>query len=891
MMDGIYNKKTLIIDKNCVFKSKIENREDFDKSFFKEAYDKAESCLSDIVNFEYDKDYKSNDFNNIIAFVGDRGSGKTSTMKSFRNSLTSKNKDSKFLLLDIIDPMLFSNKDSIIEIVVAQMFKEFSNKKSNDNLMKKKELARRFEKVYEDIKMIHTSKGNILEQSYDNLEALIDLTSAISLKDDLNELITNYLKYKSEDDKVSETFIVISIDDLDMNLTVGEKMLEDIRKYLVLPNVVILMAVKIEQLEEVVAQKFTNDLKGNLELAKCIEKQREFKTGIDDKTEKYLEKLIPFSRRVYMPNLSVNDFNVKINDFDNIFTKDKNDKDLNSKDSIINHNLNKKIGYSIITREQYKAIIPQNLRLFIDFIVMLNSMKFGDKSINYREENIVIFKTYIRDVLISNIKDIEKRRELTNILECRFEKLNGAALFYLNRCIEKDKKEDNELIDVIEERVSWLKKNKLKINENRIEYGDIITWVKMLQLNEANVTSDNSVEIFKCIYSMRLLEKFYTDSVTLFEETGFNFVGDYFQLTSNKRISCILREVELKNSNIFKGHDNEYEFRFAIFNILFNKDEKFYRYNRLLRREKKEYLIDEEYNNFNNVELGSLNMVSYCMYKELLRRYTNRYKEELDEDLSGQIKYLKNELDDRNKLSKEESLECQYSLIINIDFWMKILNVLDSIVQLTNGQNPLSVMVKNLTNINDAFKKLCDEYNLEFIDKYNNTNVEGESNDKMVYDYMIVDSEEIDKFNNFLNKNRIYFEVNFENFNKAKKGIEVIKNYIQLKESAESMRNFKGEAKKKLYLLDIKNLKKDERYLEYFNKIEKKIDEVNPQLKNGSQENIDIVKSIFKLVKNFEEYIDGWRRKNSYQNNGEDSTNIDTTNKSETIDNLSEQQS
>ncbi|EGT3616106.1 hypothetical protein FHH43_07655, partial [Clostridium perfringens] len=291
--------KTLTINKNCVFKPKIEDKADFEESFFKDSYAEANKYLEEIVNFEYDKNDNSNDFNNIIAFVGDRGSGKTSTMKSFRKSLDKdyeiKGKKNNFELLDIIDPMLFSNKDSIIEIVVGQMFKEFKDTKSDDNLMKKKGLARKFEKVYKDLKIINSSKGSVLEQSYDNLEALVDLSSAISLKEDLSNLIKAYIEYKETSDK----FIVISIDDLDMNLTVGEKMLEDIRKYLILPNVIILMAVKFQQLEEVVRQKFANDLKGNLDLARCINKEKEFKEGIDNKTEKYLEKLIPFSRRIH----------------------------------------------------------------------------------------------------------------------------------------------------------------------------------------------------------------------------------------------------------------------------------------------------------------------------------------------------------------------------------------------------------------------------------------------------------------------------------------------------------------------------------------------------------------------------------------------------------------
>lgn len=120
-MDNIVNgfdKPILVIDKSCMYKVKVEDIEDLDKSYFKDAYATAFKILNEIirdndkfndnkcpldckyleerrnsdncnncVNYEI-KDKKSDlEFeeviNNIISFVGERGSGKTSAMKSF----------------------------------------------------------------------------------------------------------------------------------------------------------------------------------------------------------------------------------------------------------------------------------------------------------------------------------------------------------------------------------------------------------------------------------------------------------------------------------------------------------------------------------------------------------------------------------------------------------------------------------------------------------------------------------------------------------------------------------------------------------------------------------------------------------------------------------------
>ena len=86
----------LSINKECVFRTKIEKTEDFKSSIFKDQYLKAYICLEEIVKtakeynelIKVDRKYsKEYDFNNIIAFVGDKGTGKTSSMKSFKRSL------------------------------------------------------------------------------------------------------------------------------------------------------------------------------------------------------------------------------------------------------------------------------------------------------------------------------------------------------------------------------------------------------------------------------------------------------------------------------------------------------------------------------------------------------------------------------------------------------------------------------------------------------------------------------------------------------------------------------------------------------------------------------------------------------------------------------------
>lgn len=411
--------KKLVIDNNCIFQTKYEKIESFSESIFSDVYFEAYNALINIVNSQMGlKKLKVKarnfDINNIIAFVGDRGSGKTSCMRNFRRSLKEKRKDERidfyksflkdkegqnledtpkkgllelrYEILTVIDPSLFSIKDSLIEIVVAQMFNRFKdkcNEKDEESFSDKQNLVKQFEKVYKDIRVLNTNKESLYNDNYDELEALVALGSAISLKDDMSNLVESYIKYMSNG---KEGYLVISVDDIDMNLRVGEKMLEDIRKYLIIPNVIILMAVKMEQLKQIVQQRYLLYLKENELLEKEIDNinhdsnseglLQKFKLDILNKTDKYLEKVIPYNRRINIPDLDMikEEFKIEIN-IDNIPVKINANLSTIKAGSTENSDFNYRIKeISELYKENISLdeCIYKNLRKFIEFIIFIN---------------------------------------------------------------------------------------------------------------------------------------------------------------------------------------------------------------------------------------------------------------------------------------------------------------------------------------------------------------------------------------------------------------------------------------------------------------------------------------------------------------------------------------
>lgn len=140
---------TLTINLNEEYKIKIENGNEFHESIFSEIYINAAKNIVEIIDQSvHDGIYDG--YNNIIAFTGERGKGKSSSMISFRDALININekvhldffeakkledeslnktfetlRKNTFAEIDIIDPSLFRGNESLFEIILAKMFSKF----------------------------------------------------------------------------------------------------------------------------------------------------------------------------------------------------------------------------------------------------------------------------------------------------------------------------------------------------------------------------------------------------------------------------------------------------------------------------------------------------------------------------------------------------------------------------------------------------------------------------------------------------------------------------------------------------------------------------------------------------------------------------------------------
>ena len=221
---------------------------------FIELYKRAANILDRIVGASIEvrdkkEFWKSQDYeNNIIAFCGERGEGKSSVMMTFVNAiyhnsnkeifLNCKNVESTYFVEPIlIDPSLFDDVHNVLDIVLAKIFRNFYDCYNNDNQRAdertREELLDRFQKVYRYVSLINNQK-QMLDDEFDyegNISKLTKLGESTKLKEELTELIKDYLNFMETRDGKKQ--LIIAIDDLDLCSANAYKMTEQIRKYLI----------------------------------------------------------------------------------------------------------------------------------------------------------------------------------------------------------------------------------------------------------------------------------------------------------------------------------------------------------------------------------------------------------------------------------------------------------------------------------------------------------------------------------------------------------------------------------------------------------------------------------------------------------------------------------
>lgn len=501
------NNNTLHITLSDNHRPHVESSEDFEASLFRQQYELCFNQINTILAANQTNIITSELLcnNNIIVFDGERGSGKTSCMLSVAYMLTEASEGffesysylckQNFIRLPMLEPSFFDKEHNTVTLFVSRLYKEYlSVDKTGRNEQKRHELLNQFVKVQESIKCILDDF-----EPKDGLEYLVGLSSAIDLRRDLQELVTLFLDYVEKTDHI----LLVLIDDIDIDSKMAEEMTEQVRKYLVIPNVIVLMSMKVEQMVGILQRKYS------FEYDKPISAKD--KEEINNRVEKYVTKLFPRSQRIYMPHAE--------SVLNRTLTLDDKEKwEYNLPDSlyirqIIPELIFKKTRYLFYnTNKRESFIVPRNLRDLRQLLHLLILMPdyADEKEETVHDENKQSFKKYLfEDWTAANFND--RQRDLARQLVAveLMEELNYTTIRILSNATDRFKGTlaNNTSIGEVLDSLN---------NAANISLGDVLSLLRILENAEPEENNRRFLFFIRSLYSIRLYEGY--DTITMKRE-------------------------------------------------------------------------------------------------------------------------------------------------------------------------------------------------------------------------------------------------------------------------------------------------------------------------------------------------------------------------------------
>ena len=462
--------KNIIINHGDEYRAKIEKN--FQKDDFSfESYQRAAKCVSEIVNdaLDYIDAYDNNnnghafyDYgNNIVAFCAERGQGKTSAMLSFSGELErfGDEKDGKkynnilefdfqdehcfFEVLESIDPTMINNGIGILKVFLSRLFYHFQSW-LNDRMAKGKnfELSNNYQKMLTCFKKCYTNIEYLQESvnkewNLNDLDMLSQIGDSSNLKNNIYNLITLYFEI-THNKKNDNCFLVVQIDDADLAIGNASDICENVRKFLKIPGIIVLMAADYEQLKHVFNQKY------HKEYEKLVQYNLDFHEKCEKMASKYLEKILPHSHRIELPklqniigekhaNLKVD---YKVNGKSELFAEFKGCNDIQEQ---LIRLIYLRTGIILMkSEEKMHPFLPCRLRELTHLIKLLSDMESVD-----------------HNCIFELAEDDEKRVKLIGMLQRNLRMFK--SYFMRDWCVNRLKQSDQELISKI---------NELKINES-----------------------------------------------------------------------------------------------------------------------------------------------------------------------------------------------------------------------------------------------------------------------------------------------------------------------------------------------------------------------------------------------------------------------------------------
>lgn len=487
------------------------------------------------------EDSPSEYLNNVIAFCGERGQGKSTAMQHFVNRLA-REEDQTFEkeILRVIDPMAMEMAHEIVDIIISQLFERFQeNRVKNEE--KDMALSRAFQKVHRNMSVLKNAKSFIeKEYAYNgSIQNLTDIMESMAMRADIMHLIDLYLKHREK------KMLVIPIDDLDLNLNNVYQVAEQLRKYFMIPRVIIVMAVNVDQLTLCVERELLKTLKP-LENSQRWNIQREAR----NMSNRYMEKLIPFSRRLQLPDIRAiaedgeNAVEIIYRDSEKQILFDS--EMLGIEKGLLNLIFQKTGLVYVAKANEVHPIIPTTLRELVNLITLLGDMG------KVQAENLEIFEQYFCRVWLEHNLSDENGEIVIQLASTQLNDLHNDAFLLLYE-MQKEKMGSYEknlagnfigaILRAVDNAYRMIGEGKGKPSN-----GDLTNCLRLLRQGNKSDAS-RLVMAVMTLFSIRMLKlKAAGKWEVLYDFIGGNLFGEY----------RLIRGEALKNRDVTRRMQFEY---------------------------------------------------------------------------------------------------------------------------------------------------------------------------------------------------------------------------------------------------------------------------------------------------------------------------------------------
>lgn len=491
----------------------VKEEKNYSESLFREQYIQALLAIDKILA------NKTESEPSIVAFCGDRGEGKSSCMttvmhiiqkydssdevKTFIDNalLPEKRNGSQLVLkdrcenvistkmevLDVIDPAFFDTYHNVLELVLGQMYNRFLDYVNDED--KKEEMKSRKAEKEKLLNCFHNAKycwskiSSGIEKQYDPLEELDTLAAGLSLRDKMKELIDEYLRffYHEENGSAKKAQLVVCIDDLDLNISQAYEMAEQIRKYLVSENCLLLISLNANQLVDVVANYLDRLTAPNKDL------------GTPQMAAKYVTKLIPLECRIIMPKM----YDICNQKLEIYSSRDGNlEREFNSvKEAVVQLTYNKTRFLFYNSKGGVSPLVPNNLRSLRHLMSLLLSMPdFANNKISIANKNI--FRSYFYQTWTRQLNKDDQAFAALLVKGDDATAVNKLVADFLGRQIKKFESMTGLVQDIC---------NPINYNYN-VSVGDVFYLINYLERSNVNEELKLMLFFIKSYYSIHLYE-------------------------------------------------------------------------------------------------------------------------------------------------------------------------------------------------------------------------------------------------------------------------------------------------------------------------------------------------------------------------------------------------